>query len=616
MKASKGRYVMPLDADNMVDSDTLARLASALDTDRTIDIAYGGARFVLEDGVTPDTSVGAGGISGWPEPFSFVGQIQGRNQIPSTAMYRRRVWERTGGYRRRWRTSEDADFWTRAASLGFGARKVSSRPTLVYRQRQESMSRAHPRPDYPAWYPWSRQKALTPFGVAEDPPHTVYEGLSWAVPSCEPAKVGIVIPVGPGHEGLLIDALDSVEAQTYRTWQVIVVNDTGARLDVPHSWAQVVHPDGLPDRLGPGAARNAAIEMLDATVKWFVPLDADDYLQADALDVMLRAWDDGGGVIYSQWYEDFGDRVTVYDPPDYDARLLLRKGMIHAVTALYPVDAWREVNGFDTALTHWEDWDFHLRLANAGICGTRIPAPLWTYRKTTGKRREENMAAFDEGKAAILDRWRSYWEGGNTLMACTGCPGGGGQRYPKPPSVGGGGTPAAASPARAPDGYRTLEFHGASSGTREYKGQETGTRYRFGNNPGHRRKFVYESDVPALLAFMDGGQPVFTIVSEDIGPLASAPPLTASGPPPAPDQTVVHEAPMAQPLGPDLGTATPPPEAIPERGNPTVKELRDQIKTGLRSDELTILLTKERMGANRPTALTLLEAALRKAQDQ
>jgi hypothetical protein len=42
--------------------------------------------------------------------------------------------------------------------------------------------------------------------------------------------------------------------------------------------------------------------------------------------------------------------------------------------------------------------------------------------------------------------------------------------------------------------------------------------------------------------------------------------------------------------------------------------LRDQIRAGLSSEELTILLMKEKMGEKRSTALTLLEAALREAQ--
>jgi glycosyltransferase involved in cell wall biosynthesis len=608
--ASRGRYIIPVDADNMIDPDTLSRLSAALDADRTFDIAYGAARFVLEDGVTPDSTVGRGGVSGWPQDFAFVSQLQGRNQIPSTSMYRRRVWHRTGGYRKRWRTSEDADFWTRATSLGFDARKVSSRPTLVYRQREGSMSRAHPRPDYPAWYPWSRRKALTPFGVAAGTPVDVNGGLCWNVPSAEPAKVGVVIPVGPGHADLLIDALDSVEAQSYRAWQAIVVNDTGEPLHVPHPWATVVHRGGLADRLGPGKARNVGIGLLDPTVEWFLPLDADDYLQADALEVMVGAAA-VGGVIYSQWVDDFGDKTLIYDPPEYDANLLLTNGMIHAVTALYPVAAWRSVGGFDEELNHWEDWDFHLRLARAGICGSKIPAPLWTYRKNAGFRREENMAAFAQGKEAILDRWRPYWEGGEKLMACRGCPGGGGQRFPKAPSVGGGGT-AAASQGRAPDGYQTVQFNGLSEGTREYKGQSTGTRYRFGNNKSHRRKFVYEADVPGLLTFYEGSTPLFTAIDENALAAGSspAPQLTAPGAPTPAPTPVVEPTPA-----PTAAVTAPAPDPEPSiRPNPTVKELRDKIAKGMPSEELAIMLAKERAGANRPTAVTVIEAALRKAQ--
>jgi hypothetical protein len=59
----------------------------------------------------------------------------------------------------------------------------------------------------------------------------------------------------------------------------------------------------------------------------------------------------------------------------------------------------------------------------------------------------------------------------------------------------------------------------------------------------------------------------------------------------------------------------PAPDPEPSiRPNPTVKELRDKIAKGMPSEELAIMLAKERAGANRPTAVTVIEAALRKAQ--
>ncbi|KKK63213.1 hypothetical protein LCGC14_2996540, partial [marine sediment metagenome] len=81
--ASRGRYILPLDADNMIEPWTLAVLAGSLDADRGIHIAYGACRFILEDG-SPDTAVSADGVSKWPTDFSFRSQMLHRNQIPST----------------------------------------------------------------------------------------------------------------------------------------------------------------------------------------------------------------------------------------------------------------------------------------------------------------------------------------------------------------------------------------------------------------------------------------------------------------------------------------------------------------------------------------------------
>ncbi len=535
--STRGRYIVPLDADNQIEPWTLELLSSALDSDRSIHIAYGAARFVLEDGETPDQAVAPDGVSGLPNDFSFRGQMLHRNQIPSTCMYRREAWERSGGYRRRCRTGEDAENWTRLASLGFVPSKVTSRPTLIYRQVPNSMSRREAEWDWTAWFPWSRRMALVPFGVHEKPPSNINAGISWPVSSYEPVHVAVVIPVGPGHQELLIDALDSVEAQTYRRWECIVVNDTGHDLNIPHSWAKVIEGDRN-ERMGPARARNLAIEASIAPV--FVPLDADDYLQPEALERMLAVYEEHGGVVYSQWHDDKGDVIEVYDPPDYDAQLLVSKGAIHAVTAMYPKAAWREVGGFDEEMSHWEDWDFQLKMASIGVCGSKIPLPLFTYRKTTGQRREANMAAFDQGRNAILRKWSQVWDGRETLMACSGCPGGGGQRYPSPPRMaqanGGGGRLAEMQPR---EGYVVMKYNGLSTSTRVYRGPKTATNYRFGNNPVHRMSYVYQEDVAHFLSISDGGQPMFELVQSAHQPAPDSATLVAAGPPVQPRAEMV-----------------------------------------------------------------------------
>ena len=125
--ASKGDYIIPVDADNMLGvPDTLQVLSYALDNDRDIDIAYGSMEVINPDNTRF--------VSTWPpSTFSLQAQLSHRNQITSTAMYRKRAWQRVGGYRRRCRTAEDADFWCRMTSFGAHAKKVTYAVCLVYR---------------------------------------------------------------------------------------------------------------------------------------------------------------------------------------------------------------------------------------------------------------------------------------------------------------------------------------------------------------------------------------------------------------------------------------------------------------------------------------------------
>lgn len=490
---ARGRYIAPLDADDCMTPEALALLSQALDADRGTHLAYGNLTIMSEAGELRDSP------HDWPPVFDFKEQIQGRNQVPTFCMMRRSVFERTGGYRTRLHPVEDADLWTRAASFGMVPRKVTDAPTLLYRLRSNSLSRTLPQKPWVDWYPWSRRKALVPFAAAVAPPAGQ---RAHPVPSYEPVRVAVIIPVGPGHERLLIDALDSVEAQTLREWECIVVNDTGAPLAWLPAWARVVETAG---RTGPAAARNAGV--LASTAPLLLFLDADDYLQPDALAVLYATQREQGGVAYSDWWDDFGNAsdAKVYEAPEYDARLLTARGCIHAVTALYPRSAFDQVGGFDTSLSHWEDWDLQLALAAKGVCGTRVPQPLWTYRKAAGQRREANAAAFDAGKRAILAKWGRVWEGREEIMACRACPGGGGKSTPKAPAMaapaagssngGGAGTGATA----APEGAQLLEFTGTSESTVSYRGKGTGATYRFGNNTAARRRYVLAADVPGFL---------------------------------------------------------------------------------------------------------------------
>lgn len=430
--AARGRYIFPLDADDMITDITLTALADALDRDHSLHIAYGNVRFTLADGKTlsvwrearerglPD------GHSGWPIPFNLEWMLRGPGQLlPYASMFRRTVWEQTGGYRTRSRSSEDQDFWLRASSYGFTPAMVTEADTLIYRQRPDSMSSAAGEgwEEHRGWFPWAGEngdRALVPGGAIQESKPAEMMPL----PAFDPAPIAVVIPVGPGHGKYVIDAIDSVDAQTFRNWECIVVNDSGEALPPLPSWVKVIEsPTGRFG--GAAAARNAGIAVTRATT--FLPLDADDYLQPKALELMWESIisDSTPAVVYSDFYEDPHEagKFQVYQTPDYDPWHLIRRGCLHAVTALTPRQFWVEVGGYDPALA-WEDWAFSIAVAAKGHCSRRIALPLFTYRKHTGMRRNDNHEHFEESKAAIMRKDFGLTERGE-LLACQTCGGGG-----------------------------------------------------------------------------------------------------------------------------------------------------------------------------------------------
>lgn len=507
--AARGRYILPLDADDKLEPRAVSILADALDADRTLAVAYGGVRFFEEDGVTP-SNYGPQyepGYSGWPPPFRPEEQLQGLNHVPTSSMFRRNAWQQVGGYRRRYRNAEDADFWTRLTSYGFRIKQVVNGGLLYYRNREGSLSRTENaranghRLDYLHWYPWAR--AQTPAPAMYGGPH--------AVSLLEP-KISVVIPVGPGHEQLLVDAVDSVTAQTFPFWECIVVKDTPNELPPLPSFVRVIDCDARDT----STARNLGIEA--ARSELYLPLDADDFLQPEALERLMGAYEQTGGIVYPDFYQDPEEegRFRPYTLPEWECGWLTRHGCVHAITALTPVKVWREAGGYAPG-KNWEDWDFQLRTAAIGACSQRLPEPLFTYRKWTGTRRElgddplVREHEFEERKKGILVDWSDYFTGEKTLAGC-GCKGTP-VRAQAPRSSGG---PAAARSAPGQDAV-LVEYVGTRTGTIRFRAA-SGTVYPFGRTVGPR--WVLGSDIETF-----EHRPDFNILRK--GTTAAEPLLTA-----------------------------------------------------------------------------------------
>jgi glycosyltransferase involved in cell wall biosynthesis len=578
LKTATGQYFINIDADNRFPTNALEVLATALDKDRSIHITYGAIKFILPDG-KPDTKISADGISKWPFDFSFDGQMKyGHNQIQSSAMYRRELWERTGGYRERFKTAEDADYWTRAVSMGFVPKKATSAVTLIYINRLDSVSRTNKETDWTQWYPWSKDHVV-PFGAAS----ICLNKSGWPVPAYENPKISVIIACGPGHEKILIDALDSVEAQSFRDWECIVVNDTCHDLKICQPWVKVYDTKG---KEGPGVARNLGISK--AKSQLFIPLDADDYLLPNALEEFYRVWLEEKRVVYSQWWDDHGNGdIKVWNPPDYDPKKLITNGCLHAVTALYPVSAWQKVGGFDTTMKNWEDWDFQIALASKGICETKIDKPLFVYRKYTGTRRENAAVNFNDGKQEILSKWERFWKG-EELMACGGC----GKKVSRNTVVTGGNIMPINTNINQP--LVLIEYAGNAETSMTFKGQVTRTQYRFGNNESHKRRYVYAQDVAAFLAIK--GQ--FREIQESKPIVPEYQPAIV-----IPEVKAIEPETQTQTVKATVAVLEPEPEI-------SVSDLRKKI-TSMSKEDMALMLSKEKTSSNRTTIIKILEKGLK-----
>ena len=474
--AGTGKYVVCLDADDAIDPAFLETCVNELEKDRQLGIAYTGLKWVRPDGVYNER--------GWPFQFDYDKQLQGKNQVPTCCMFRRKMWERLGGYRQRYAPegagAEDAEFWLRAGAYGFGARKVTDESLFVYSMGTGNVSgnRKYREPDWTAWHPWTRDYQH-PFASVATPD----SGYSHEVRQYDEPMISVIIPVGPGHEGVLIDALDSLEAQTFRKWEAVVINDTGGALDLTaYPYATLIETRG---GMGAGYARNRGIEASKA--KLFVCLDADDFLQPTFLASVIDAHKDN----QDTWvYTDLfilhpNGGLENYHCEEWGAEELWRNG-VASVTCLYTKAQWETVGGFDE-VNNREDWDFHLRLAMAGYCGIKIASPLLTYRHATGKRREEGSIG-QEAK-----RLRQLYPLEELEEMCRGC----GRKKKTVKS-----TVAPPTPAnwvtKEELGWPMIEYVGGNDNTLTFKGN-TGRRYRFGNNAHDKIHRVHPADAPKLL---------------------------------------------------------------------------------------------------------------------
>jgi GT2 family glycosyltransferase len=180
--------------------------------------------------------------------------------------------------------------------------------------------------------------------------------------------VSVLCPVFRPDPTAFLGAVDSVRAQSYDNWELILVDDGSedARL------TQIITELECSDprirafvqlkNTGISLAANRALAAAQGQMSIF--LDHDDVLDASALEVMLRAWRATGARLLYSDEDKINSAGRLSEPhfkPDFNYRLLLEQNYICHLLMVETALA-REIGGFEARFDGAQDHDFLLRL--------------------------------------------------------------------------------------------------------------------------------------------------------------------------------------------------------------------------------------------------------------
>ena len=226
--------------------------------------------------------------------------------------------------------------------------------------------------------------------------------------------VSIVCPVYRPRLQDFVAAVQSVRAQTYQNWELIIVDDASGSAELTRCIGAFTRQDmritaqTQPANSGISGATNAAIAR--ARGKYVALFDHDDLLAGRAIEFMLAAaLRTGAQMLYSDEdkIDDFGVFSEVNFKPDWNHRLLLSQNYVCHLLLVERAQLAR-VGPFRTACDGAQDHDIIIRLAEI-IPPERIvhvPEVLYHWRKTpqstaaSGKSKSYTVAA---GRRAIQD---------------------------------------------------------------------------------------------------------------------------------------------------------------------------------------------------------------------
>ncbi|MGA2248629.1 MAG: glycosyltransferase, partial [Verrucomicrobiota bacterium] len=463
---ARGKYLLPLDADDRIAPDYLAKTVPLLDADQKLGLVY-----------VDTVCFGDQQLRHNQPEYNFARLCQA-NFISICSLIRKAAFDDVEGFdSENWGYYEDWDLWIRLGAKGWFGKHLSE-PLFFYRHHFESsltyfLNRLDPiiiaflRSRHPELYSPAVVAAARK-AIAEMPPgwnlrppmrdvdqikalladhpnnrHVLYflgcalvkdgarqeaenvlrrllalhpddtqaqEVLKQLTVPLTAAQTGqsplvsVIVPTF-NRPSWLGETVRSILAQTYRNFEIIVVNDAGP--DVSHV-VEPLNSEGCirlinhEQNKGLAAARNTGIRA--ARGDYIAYLDDDDIFHANHLQTLVEHLETtGGDVAYTDAHRAHqrkqGDIYEIFerDVPysfDFDYNRILWENFVPVLCFIHRKSCWEAVGGFDESLRVLEDWDLWIRMSRL-YKFDHIPTVTCEFRWRTDS---SSMTAADHAK--------------------------------------------------------------------------------------------------------------------------------------------------------------------------------------------------------------------------
>ncbi len=219
--------------------------------------------------------------------------------------------------------------------------------------------------------------------------------------------ISVVIPCF-NHGVYLEEAVESVLAQSYQHFEIVIVNDGSTdpytnelllSFDKPNCRVLCTDNQGLP------AARNNGIRGTEGD--YICCLDADDRYHPDyfkkAVAVLEHDEEQRYGAVPA-WVRFFGSSDVLWktvgsNSAGFEPFLQGIRNNLQSATMFRRI-CWEEIGGFDESMTlGYEDWDFWLKMLDLGYEWFCLEEPLIYYRQKD----QSMVTSADEVRPRILE---------------------------------------------------------------------------------------------------------------------------------------------------------------------------------------------------------------------